>query len=468
MTRGPVKPISRGEVIRGLDRKMIEEVGLPAVALMEHAGGACARLLLEHVPGARRARVLAGPGNNGGDGYVIARHLAAAGLEVRVHAVLPPRTPEAQTHAHVCERLGLMAPPDLEDWADLVIDAVLGTGQRGPLETGIPKVDLGATLVAIDVPTGIDADTGKVLGGPLVRPDLALVIGRRKPWMYVHPVNTSFVDLGLDALATEPPEAVEQPPGAAWTWPLGANKWTRGHVGVRAGSPEMAGAAVLVCMGALRAGAGLVTLFLEREAWPRLGALPPEVMLQLPDALDGAAGARCDALVLGPGLGRAADEEIRRRWTHEARPCVVDADALRGLAPLHASATPGGPRLLTPHAGEAAALLGLTRGAVDDDRLAVATKLGGFAPTVLKGACPIVAGCGPLRVHPGWLPQLGTAGSGDVLAGVCGALLAREPRPRTGEEVVARAELAVAMHLAAGRAVGVGATASDLARALSP
>ncbi len=461
-----MKPISRAEVIRGLDRRMIEEVGLPAVALMEHAGGACARLLLGHYPGARRVRVLAGPGNNGGDGYVIARHLAVAGLEVRVHAVLPPRTREAQVHAQVCENLGLLAPPDAEDWADLVIDAVLGTGQRGPLHAALPRLDFGASLVAIDVPTGIDADTGTSYGGPLARPELALVIGRRKPWMYAHPVATRFVDLGLDALATEPPEAIEHAPATAWTWPADANKWTRGHVGVRAGSVEMAGAAVLVCTGALRAGAGLVTLFLEREAWPRLGALPPEVMLQTPDALAGAAGARCDALVLGPGLGRASDAEVRHCWTNEERPCVMDADALRAIAPLHTMGKPGGPRLLTPHAGEAAALLGMARDALGDDRFAVATKLGAYAPTVLKGACSIVAGAGPLRVHSGWLPQLGTAGSGDVLAGVCGALLAREPRARTHDAVIERASLAVAMHLAAGRAVPVGATASDLAGAL--
>jgi NAD(P)H-hydrate repair Nnr-like enzyme with NAD(P)H-hydrate dehydratase domain len=191
-------------------------------------------------------------------------------------------------------------------------------------------------------------------------------------------------------------------------------------------------------------------------------------MLAPPEDITRAAGARCDALVVGPGLGRGADDEVRALWATEARACVFDADALRAIAPLATLAPAAGPRLLTPHAGEAAALLGASRERVTRDRLAAAAALGAVAATVLKGPCPVVAGDGPARVHPGWLPQLGTAGSGDVLAGVCGALLARSPRALPRAEVVERASRAVAMHLHAARSLHVGAGAGDVARALRP
>ena len=236
----------------------------------------------------------------------------------------------------------------------------------------------------------------------------------------------------------------------------------------------MAGAAILACRGALRMGAGLVTLFVEREAWPRLGALPPEVMVHPPEALAEAAGQRCDVLVIGPGLGRTADEEVRAIWAREARPVVVDADALNALGvPRDA---PGGPRLLTPHAGEAARLLGRSRMTVEQDRLASARDLRAIAPSILKGVHPLVTGA-PVRVLRGGVPQLGTGGSGDVLAGVCGAVLARAAvtgafREGSGAEAVrARVEAcaaeAVAAHLAAGRRAGpVGVTATEIADAL--
>jgi hydroxyethylthiazole kinase-like uncharacterized protein yjeF len=333
--------------------------------------------------------------------------------------------------------------------------------------------------VAIDVPTGIDADTGEQVGD-FDEPAFIVVIGRAKPYLLRTTVAWTFVDLGFGLLA---PEAT---PEAVWcdgatsraTWSPADDKWSRGHVGIRAGSASMAGAAVLACRGALRMGAGLVSLFIEEAAWARLGSLPPEVMVHAPDALSGPAGARCDALVVGPGLGRTADDEVCTMWARETRPVVFDADALRALAgrggevPL---VVPAGPRLLTPHVGEAAHLLGRPREAVESDRLAAVRDLRARAPTILKGTHPLVSGA-PIRAFRGGVPQLGTGGSGDVLAGACGAVLARaavqgafgDPSAATSRVEACAAEAVVA-HLAAGRRAGpVGVTASEIADALVP
>ncbi len=538
-------PLDRAARVRALDAAWMAHTGMSAELLVEHAGHACARAILERFPSAQRVAVVCGPGNNGADGYVIARHLAIAGREVRAVGILPPRTPEAVLHAEIAVRMGLVASSLADFSCDLVVDAVFGTGQRAPLpwsgalfdpeawggggpppsrssleddlrgrgrqldepgssppfggrflptlaaqgpvganRGGVPPQRLPGSVpsppvVAIDAPTGVDADTGERLGA-FADPAFVVVIGRLKPYLLRTTVPWTFVDLGfglLDGGAT--PEAVwcELAPPAA-EWPADAHKWSRGHVGVRAGSANLAGAAVLACRGALRMGAGLVTLFIEREAWPRLGALPPEVMVHAPEELAGPAGQRCDALVLGPGLGRTADEEVRAIWSLDPRPVVVDADALTALSTLREA--PGGPRLLTPHAGEAGRLLGCAREAIEADRLGAARALRSIAPSILKGTHPLVTGV-PILAVRGGVPQLGTGGSGDVLAGACGALLARAAvsgvfaelgaQEASREHVCATVERfaahAVAAHLEAGRRAGpVGVTASDIADAL--
>jgi hydroxyethylthiazole kinase-like uncharacterized protein yjeF len=460
-------PMSRAAVVRELDRRMMEEIGVPSAVLMEHAGHLCADAIRARFPEARRVRILCGPGNNGGDGYVIARHLHVAGLTVGVEPIAPSRTPEAQAHARVAERLGIVRPLDAPD---LVIDALLGTGQRAPvtMDVAVRARAAEAPLVAIDVPTGVDADTGERVGD-FPAPAFAVCIGRLKPWIARHPVPWAFADIGLERVATEPGEATwidVDGPAATTPWALDANKWTRGHVGIVAGSAELAGAAVLACSGALRGGAGLVTLFVPRDAWPRLGQLPPEVMVRDRAALDG--DTRVDVFVVGPGLGRAEDARVRRMWTDEPRPCVFDADALRALALAVPSPHP---RVLTPHAGEAGALIGEPWQAIEADRLDAAARLRAIAPSILKGACPVVTGA-PLRVLRGFLPQLGTGGSGDVLAGLVGAELARGWLSRGADDgardvAEAAALRAVARQLRAARIAGPpGVTAREIADAL--
>lgn len=434
--------------------------GVPTSQLMESAGLAVAQeawLLLGELA-ERRILVLCGPGNNGGDGWVIARHLALAGARVVAIPVFPPTSADCRVHARVAARLGLAGDRVPADTA-LVLDAVFGTGQRAPVE--VPEIPglaealgRGAALVAVDVPTGVDADTG-VRVGPFPAPVRVVTIGRLKPFLFVDPVPWDLVDIGLEWRATPPEavlvEAVDRLPLAP-----SANKWTRGHVGVFAGSPERAGAAVLACRGALRGGAGLVTLFVDRSTWGRLGSLPPEVMVAEPGD-----GRGCDALVVGPGLGRAEDLRVRALWTTWEGPAVFDADGLRAL-----DGTPSPhPRLITPHAGEAAHLLGGDWRTLEADRLDTARRLRVLAPAIYKGACPVVTG-DPLRIVPGGHPQLGTGGAGDVLAGLCGALLARA-RPRTAEAVEAVALEAAWRHQRAAALAGpVGVTAGEIADAL--
>ncbi|MES2637918.1 MAG: NAD(P)H-hydrate epimerase [Myxococcota bacterium] len=452
------RPISRAAAIRELDRRLIERVGIPSPLLMDHAAHAVADVLRARFPDARRVMILAGPGNNGGDGYAIARHLAIAGVAVRVVAVFPPRSAECVLHAVIAERLGLVARLD-DAWeagsADLYVDAIFGTGQRAPVEVpGLPPLD--APLVAVDVPTGIDADTGARVGA-FPRADHVVTIGRLKPFLFVEPIPWDLVDIGSELVSErEAPEAVLVDALTPTPFLPGDNKWSRGHVGVYAGSPEMAGAAVLAARGALRGGAGLVTLLIPKDAWSRLGGLPPEVMVRERGGLE-----KYDALVVGPGLGRGADEDVRRIWRELPIPCVFDADGLNAL-----DGTPSDHlRLITPHAGEAARLLGLPWRDLEADRLHTAARLRRVAPAIYKGACPIVTGA-PLRVLEGGRPQLATGGSGDVLAGLCGALLAHL-RPQDADGVEAVALEAAWLHQRAGALAGpVGIGASDIADAL--
>lgn len=449
-------PVSRAAVTRELDRRLIEDAGLPSIALMESAARGAADAVHGWF-GPRRAVVLCGPGNNGGDGYAIARRLAGLGWSVACRPLLPPASPDCRAMAAVARALGLVAEggagasaidPRWLEGADVVIDAVLGTGQRPGLDIGGDAG--GRPVVAVDVPTGIDADTGARVGA-FPAATHVVTIGRRKPFLYTLGAAWACVDIGLEAVAREAPEAVEVLEATVESWPSSANKWDRGHVGVLAGSAEMAGAGVLACVGALRGGAGLVTLFLERPAWGRLAELPPEVMVAEPGDYR-----RADVLLVGPGLGRARDAEVRALWESWARPLVLDADGLRALG--RGAVAAAGPRVLTPHAGEAAALLGDDGRALERDRLATAARIGAMGVAIYKGASPIVAGgSGPMRIVEGFAPALGTGGSGDVLGGVVAALC-----HRLGDAFDA-ATLACAAHVRAGRGLPVGATAREIA-----
>lgn len=471
-------PVLTAAESKAADAAFVARTGLPSLLLMETAARALA-------DAARRLRgertgpvvVLTGPGNNGGDGWGAARWLAAWGVPVAVLPVAEPTTPDAIAMRDAARRWGVPLV-DAIDGAGCVVDALFGTGLTRPLEPVFvafvgEMARVGAPIVAADLPSGLDADTGRV-HGVAVTADVTVCFGARKRGLYAGegPARcgrVEVVDLGLPlgAAGARLVEADE----VAGVWPrrAAADPKTRsGQVLVVAGSARMAGAAVLACRGALAGGAGLVTLVAPRGAWVRLGALPPEVMVVTGgegDRWDGALPAldRYTAGVIGPGLGGgealegAALATVRELLAHDGRPWVVDADAL--VPGLGAAA---GPRVLTPHAGEAARLLGRRPEDVERDRFqAVAELTRRGAVALLKGRFTLVGdGRGPISVNPTGGPSLATGGTGDVLAGLLGALLAR------GVPAAEAARAAAWVHGAAGDGLDEGALASDVAAAI--
>jgi hydroxyethylthiazole kinase-like uncharacterized protein yjeF len=459
---------------------------LPKGALMQRAAAGLAatgaELLREGVPGrvyGSRVLVWAGSGDNGGDALYAGARLARRGARVRA-ALLAPE------HAHAGGLAALLAAggrvtddPAEGEHADLVLDGIVGIGGRGPLrDAALPWVAAAergtATVVAVDLPSGVDPDTGAVPGAA-VRADVTVTFGTHKPGLLVDPGASyagvvRLVDIGLAEVRGTPldghvVEALQEEDVAA-TLPepdFESDKYRRGVVGVAAGSERYPGAAVLAVGAALHGGVGAV-----RYA----GAAAREVVRAHPEALVGEGGpkdaGRVQAWVVGPGLSQDADAE---RAVEEALaagvPVLVDADGLRLLA---RRGTAPADALLTPHAGEAVALLAgigvtATRDQVEAERLRYARELArGYGCTVLlKGSTTVVTGpSGPARVNPTGTPQLATAGSGDVLSGLAGALLAAGLSPLDAGSVAAY------LHGLAGRLSSDGAptTAGAITAAL--
>ena len=475
-------PVLTAAAARAADAAVIDGLGLPGIALMEAASAGVAQVIVERCAdlAARGVAILCGPGNNGGDGYGVARRLAARGLPVRTVSLAPRSTGDAATMRAVAGAAGV---PDTDtltlDDAGLVIDALFGTGLARPLDGRAAAwvqavVAWGGPVVAVDLPSGLCADTGAVLGAcaPAVH---TVALGALKQGMLTGEGpgrcgRVDVVDLGFAlrspkaALVTR--EAVE----AAWPQRAhDAHKTRSGHLLVIAGSAAMAGAAVLAVRGALAAGAGLVTLVAPDGARSRLAALPPEAMV-----VEGGAGARWDgrlpplsrfdAVIVGPGLGGGAQLDAAMSAglaaLHQAfaGAVVVDADALDAIRGAGA-----GPRVRTPHPGEAARLLGVGVDRVTADRFGAARALASDGViTLLKGPHTLVADpAGRVAVNPTGGPALATGGSGDVLAGVVGALCARGLTADTASWAGAWVHGAAGDALAARRPGGW--TASDIA-----
>lgn len=468
-------PVSRAEVVRGLDAAVISELGVPGQVLMELAGRGAAEAIQHRWP-AGPVGVLCGSGNNGGDGYVVARWLSVWGRDVRLWAARPPATPDASANAALCAAMGIPTTSTAADALSSVsvaVDAMLGTGQRaaprGTVLAGVRALRAcGAPVAAMDLPTGLAADTGQFLSEDHVQAALTVTFGRHKPGLLCEPGATLcgevvLIDIGLDLarhcrpeLLTPDASILEPTDISAWR-PLRTPsdaKWDRGHVAIRAGG----GAAVLTAHGAFRAGAGLVTLLVPRAAWSSLHGLWPEVILAEPGDLD---PRRHDVLVIGPGLGltSAHAEEVREQWRRFSGPLVADADALTLLA--SGLPTAGGPRVITPHSAEAGRLLSVPRSSIDADRFAAARSLAELADVaLLKGPNSLIRGPAGTWVVPVRCSDLGTAGSGDVLAGLIGGALAQTATPQRAVAVAAW------HHAHAGLAMPPRGTASDLLEAL--
>lgn len=445
-------PLVTADAMRAAEAAAIA-AGTPALTLMERAAEGAARAILAFAP-ARRATVLCGPGNNGGDGYGIAAILAAAGVAVTVAADAPPAAEPAATMAR--RWAGKTVPLAEAPPAPLIIDALFGTGLARPLpdsaQAALDRVRGSGRVVAIDIVSGLEADTGRALGRVLPA-ELTLTFGAAKPGQVLGEGafvsgRLAVVDIGIAIDTPLAFTARPRLPGPA----RDAHKYARGWVMVVEGTPGHGGAAGLSGLAALRTGAGLVTLVGDGRDLPALALMrrsDEEAASLLTDA-------RLGAVVIGPGMD--ADARARgwlKRLSWAGKPLVLDAGALRLLpqGPI------GTPAVLTPHEGEFAQLFG----PVGDDRLAAvqAAARACDAVVLLKGAATIIAAPdGRAAINSHASPWLATAGSGDVLAGMIAALIAQ------GLPLFEAAQAAAWLHGEAGLRLGPGGIADDLVAGL--
>jgi NAD(P)H-hydrate epimerase len=417
------------------------EAGHDVDAMMQRAGAAVAEELMRRFPDARRIALQAGGGANGGDGRIAAEILRAQGREL------------------------------VDERPEVVIDALLGTGLKGaPREETSRLIEqingAGVPVLAVDIPSGVNASTGEI-AGEVVQADVTVTMHGPKVGLAVapgrfHAGEVTVADIGLETAETEhrlvTPEILAEVPRRSPR----DNKYTAGHVLVVGGSRGLTGAPALAARAALRADVGYVTIAAPAESLPVLETLVFEAVKRPLEDVFEAAG-RATALAVGPGLGRAAEARalVRRLLTDIALPAVVDADALFELEP-------GGwpaPRVLTPHEGELARLLGRESSEVAAHRLASVQEAAQRfdCVVVLKGEDSLVAAPGRgILVCALGLPSLSTAGTGDVLTGVTAAFLAKGVDPQH-----AAAAACVAQQLASREAPQrYGLVASDVVEAL--
>ena len=456
-----------------MDQRAIRDLGIPGAALMESAGRGAVERIVAALPGwglgkrGVRVVVVCGKGGNGGDGFVVARHLKRAGHRVSVFLVAARDEVrgDAAGKLREMERRGIRPHVVGDDDtlaeamanADVVVDALLGTGARGAPAPAIARaIELingaGRPVVALDIPSGLSAD-GEAPEGPVVHATLTTTFaGLKRGLIAGHGAASAgrveVVDIGvppaevargIDTFEIEAADVARHFPPRA----RDGHKGDYGHVLLAAGSVGKTGAAALAARAAMRAGAGLVTVATASSAQPAVAALLLEAMSEpLPETQAGSLSLKArerlnellerrDALAVGPGLGLDEDTQaLARALVFETRrPCVVDADALTALVG-HVERLSGAPaaRCLTPHPGEMARLLGVTVADVQRDRIRTvrqcATAWG--AHVVLKGASSVIGTPeGTVLLNPTGNPGMASGGTGDVLTGVVGAFLAR-------------------------------------------
>lgn len=439
----PVR-VASAEEAAALDAGAIAS-GIPSRALMRvaaaNAASVIARRCAERL--AHGVIVYTGPGNNGGDGWAVARALNAAGVSVTVHEIVESRTPDAKAEREAAATLSATHDPDdgRSREGAVVIDALLGTGSAGAPRGAIAEAvrvinarrDGGALVVALDVPTGLGADGS----ADVVRADLTISFGTAKRETLIARERCGeivVVDIGLGGDGAELPLLADVLLAHVHTPHIGADahKGTRGSVAIVAGAERMGGAAILAATGALRAGVGLVKVVTARANIPSVHAHLPAALTG--DLADPMAAIRdfADAVLIGPGLGKGPDvralvEGVLREWQG---PVVVDADALNafdGDLQALAQLLRGRPALITPHPAELARLVRCTTKDVlarrFDIGMEVAVKLG--ATVLLKGTPTVVSGFAQRMVVARGTPALATGGSGDALGGIVATLLAQ-------------------------------------------
>ena len=426
--------------------------GVSVDTLMDRAGLALAEAVWRF-GGGRSTLILCGPGNNGGDGYVAARLLQARGLPVRLAALAPPTTDVAKRAAG--QWRGPVEGLAAADPAPVIVDAIFGTGLSRPLDpdlaTKLKRLRMNARMViAADVPSGVATDSGADLGA--IPADVTAALGALKPAHLLQPAaslcgHIVSADIGLPCAGhwqvigtprLPDPTAVD-------------HKYTRGLVTILSG--EMKGAARLVATAAAHSGAGYVVLAGDPDAT----GIPLSIVRRTPDAA--LADARVSAIIVGPGLGRTeAAEASVMQALQTGKPVVLDADALRLIGPGQI-ARHTAPVILTPHRGEFEAMFGTLPGSKIDQALAAAAASG--ATVIFKGADTVVASPdGRVGLSARSSPWLSSAGTGDVLAGIAGTMLAR------GLDAHEAACAAVWLHNRAAHLAGPALIADDLCQRL--
>ncbi|MGW1216624.1 NAD(P)H-hydrate dehydratase [Streptomyces sp. NPDC002499] len=471
------------ETVRTAERALMAR--LPEGALMQRAAAglavACAEVL-GRVYGSRIV-LLVGSGDNGGDALYAGARLARRGAGVAAVLLAPERahagglTAFRRSGGRVVDSgdinptLGVDAVEEAILRADLVVDGIVGIGGSGGLRPDAERLaevvaEARVPVVAVDLPSGVEAGSGEVRGAAL-RADLTVTFGTHKPGLLIDPAreyagSVRLVDIGLGEVLPDEPEleALQHADVAALLPVPGAesDKYRRGVVGIAAGSARYPGAAVLAVAGALRGGAGAVRY---------VGPAADAVLARFPEVLVSDQGpkhaGRVQAWVVGPGAGD--DASYVGEVLAADVPVLIDADGLR-LADRDAVRARTAPTLMTPHAGEAAALLGVAREQVEGARLASARELAARygATVLLKGSTTLIADAagGAVRVNPTGTGWLATAGSGDVLSGLGGSLLA------AGLSALDAGSVAAYLHGLAGRFASDGAPvgAHDVAEAV--
>ncbi|WP_137934242.1 NAD(P)H-hydrate dehydratase [Mesorhizobium comanense] len=483
------------------DRLAIAAGPADGIALMHRAGEAVAAEILIRYSRASHVHVLCGPGNNGGDGYVVARILAASGVTTTVWTSGPPRPgSDAALAAAECS----IAPRPLSGFeaerGSIVVDALYGAGLSRPL-SGDPAraIDTAAglrlTVVAIDLPSGVSGDSGKVLGEAF-RADVTVTFARKKPGHLLLPgrercgeIVLADIGIGDDVIALIRPRTFENTPDL-WLrdFPVpavDAHKYRRGHAGIFSGGPSATGAARLSALAAARSGAGAVTVLSPGNAMQVNAAHLTSIMLRKADDADDVGAfigeRRPSAFVLGPGFGVGEKTRtfalmllsLRQAQNSAAQldGLVFDADAITSFREARdvlfdAAHRPGAPALvMTPHDGEFARLFPDLSGddassKLDKARMAAARA---NAVIVYKGADTVIAAPdGRAAINCNGAAWLATAGSGDVLSGITAGLLAQ------GMPAFEAASAAVWIHAEAGSRFGPGLIAEDLPQAMLP
>lgn len=504
--------VATTQEMREIDRKTIEEYGIPGVVLMENAGAAVVRCMEKEMKSlaGKRFSVLCGRGNNGGDGFVVARYLANAGARVKVFLFSGEKetTGDAAVHLDVLLQMGvdILEIAGDRDWdrlkvamsfSECLVDALLGTGFHGELSPIFAQAvatmnESGKPIFAVDVPSGVQASDGAVFQDA-VRATWTVTFGLPKPGLLQYPgaeyAGKIFIDpIGIPAALLHD-QAIKQnilQAGEVRTKiPLRPANYHKGKCGwalILAGAEGYTGAAALAATGALRAGAGRVTLGVAERIYGILAEKLTEVMVQpllngdggvlSMDSLEGIQelAEKADVLALGPGMGRAPVTMglVRELIKTSPLPLVIDADALHVIAKepdLFASCAV--PPVLTPHPGEMAAMTGLGVKEIQENRLEIAKKFAAEwnSILVLKGAATVVAlPDGEIYINTTGNAGMATGGTGDVLTGMIAAFIAQGCSSRDA------ALLGVYLHGLAGDLVAknhvIGMTAGEVATAI--